>query len=283
MKFSKKQVKKAKRLAYRALFGRWDRVKKYFWFILALQVYKFITYFTFNPSKGKLLEAFYLVNRYLDDVGDSDTRFDMTPQDRINYLLRKRELTLNPNEPQDEIEHLILYYQCLAKKRGEDFTDPAINIIDSMIFDAKRLGGSVIHKQRTLEENYHLLDEKGTVSPMLWLFKENPNRLAELSYLARAVRTYYNLRDLRGDIVKGHINISAEDVELYQLNLYPMLLKIETPTEIEKWFQGQAQEGLRLLAIHRKSLFEKPFRVFTRLVLWLMYERSARAFLIKIS
>lgn len=276
MVHSQLEIFRAKILVYRTLFRTWARVKKYFWFIAALKAYKLFTLLTFEPAKGKLLEAFYLVNRYIDDVADADAMPDWTIGQRLDYIRRKRHFTLHPTGPKDSLEFLILYYQKLARKRGEDFTSEAIFIIDSMIFDAERLNSGRIYERDILESNYHLLDEAGTIRPMLRLVNEKVERFSDLSALAKAVRTYYNLRDLKSDLAKGLINIPQEDIDSFHIDFQ---LDGDSQNNLRKWFRHQSAEGLKLLDLHRETLERKPFRRFTQFVLRQVYERKTRSFL----
>lgn len=277
------QVRAGMWLAYRTLFAGWARIKKYFWFVVALKLYKFVTLLCLEPSKGKLLEAFYLVNRYIDDVADEDALSGIGLEARIQYIERKKYFTINPTDPQDEIEFLILYYQELARQRGENYTPEAVYIIDSMLFDSQRLYSGRIFSASDLQHNYHLLDEQGTVRPMLKLFNESADRFSDLAALAKAVRIAYNLRDLQSDIAKGLINIPREDIDAYGLReVYTLVCQTESVSVLSRWLKDQANIGLRLLVTHRRQLARKAFGIFTRFVLWIVYERSAEALLKKI-
>lgn len=281
MNYSRRQVRAAKVLAYRALFQNWARTKKYFLFIIALQIYKLLCYLALNPAKGKLLEAFYLVHRYIDDVADGDTLPTLSKRDRIEYIVRKLYFTRHAHTPYDAIEHLIEYYRTLSHRCGEDFTLEAWDILESMHFDAVRMGTNMAFSRRKLEHNYHRLDERGTVRPMLRLFGEDVTRFADLAPLAKAVRIYYNTRDLQIDAARGLINTPSEDCQRYGIT--PPELA-QTPNDnINAWLAEQAKQGLQMLQIHRRILKRKPFKAFTQFVLWIMYERETELFLTALS
>lgn len=271
-------VARAKWLTYSTLFSGWQRFWKYIWFILALQLYKLIALLRRQGKMGQLLEVFYLVNRYIDDIADADAEPNWTVAQRIAYLERKRAFTLRPVGPQDDMEHLILYYQAIAEECGESsaWEKDAICIIDSMLFDARRLDTGLIFTQAELETNYHLLDEEGTVRPMLRLFNEQAERYPQLSALAKAVRIYYNLRDLRLDFIKGVVNIGKNYVTEHRIGLKSEPEMMQTSLD---WQKEQAREGLRLLADHRDSLSRHPFKPFTRLALYVLYEKATESFL----
>ncbi len=247
------------------------RGQKYRAFLFYLRLFK---YLSFNWSRGKFLESYYTLMRYLDDVVDGDIAIPNGYIDSVSYLSEKINFSENPNNPKDKIDFLMLHCFDLAKSFNEDFTMESNDILHSLLFDAKRRGKQIIFPEKELMFHFHSLDVKGTIRATLKVFNEDPTKYKILESLGIASRYQYDLEDFETDIKSGYINISKEECQLFEIHIND--LQNINSIAIKKWLRFRAEQGLALLEEHQGKLSEGKFSLLARLALLFVYELPAR-------
>ena len=244
---------------------------KYRAFLRYLCLFKYIA---FAPSRGEFLESYYALMRYLDDVVDGDVALADGYPSESEYLSEKIEFSKNPVNPKDEVDFLILYCFELAERFGEDFHTETKDILDSLMFDARRRGMGIIFPNEELVYHFHLLDIRGTIRATLKVFKDDPDKYKILEPLGTACRHQYDIEDFDADIAAGYVNISKEDCERFGIK--PEDLSKSASPNIRSWLRHHAEEGLALLSEHRRIMPQGKFSLFERMVFSVVYEIPAR-------
>jgi len=244
---------------------------KYRAFLRYLRLFKYVA---FAPTRGKFLESYYTLMRYLDDVVDGDAPLPEGYIDESEYLLKKIKFSKNPDNPKDEVDYLMLYCIELAGKFGEDFQAETKDILDSLLFDAKRRGKLLIYPEEDLMHHFHMLDIRGTIRATLKVFKEDPDKYKILEPLGIASRYQFDLEDFEADIAAGYVNISKEECNRFGITQEDFH-NVSSP-KIKKWSRQRAEEGMALLAEHHKRLPEGKFSLLARTTFPLVYEFPAR-------
>ena len=240
--------------------------------VLSLRAFK---YLTLNPTRGSLLESYYVLMRYIDDIVDGDTQLPKNTS-AMGYIEDKINFLRNPINPQDAADYLMLYCFQLAKKLGHDLSFESDDILNSLRFDAQRVKKSVILPDEQLKHHFYLLDIRGVIRATLKIFGEDYSKYTVLHPLGTASRIYYNLKDYEEDIRAGFINISAEDFKKY--NMSKGDLENRLSESVQKWIADQATLGMDLLQQHRQNISKEKFKPLTKLVLYLKYERPVREY-----
>lgn len=244
---------------------------KYKSFLRYLRLFK---YAAFAPTRGEFLESYYTLMRYMDDIVDGDVSLPKGFTDESSYVTAKINFSKNPESPKDEADYLMSYCFQLAEKMGEDFKSETEDILESLLFDAKRRGKMQIFSKEELNHHFHLLDIRGTIRATLKVFKEDPDQFKLLEPLGIACRYQYDLEDFESDIAAGYINISKEECEKFDIGKED-ILNISSPA-ITNWFRNKAEEGLRLLDVHHENLKKGRFSLLSRATFYLVYELPAR-------
>ena len=250
---------------------------KYKAFLRYLRIFKYIS---FTPTRGAFLESYYTLMRYIDDVVDGDLPLAEGYSSESEYISEKIAFSNNPVNPKDEVECLMIYCFDLAERFGEDFRFETKDILESLLFDAKRRGKGIIFPKDELNYHFHLLDIRGTIKAMLKIFKDDPDKYTILEPLGIACRHQYDIEDLDSDISAGYINISAEECELFgitQEDLYD-----PCSPKIGSWLRHHAREGISLLSEHHQLLPQGKFSLFERAVFKVVYEIPARRVFLEI-
>lgn len=247
------------------------RRKKYRWFLRAVRSLK---YFPTCSSRGHLLEVYYALMRYIDDVVDGDFPLPAGYPNVESYLLQKIAFSANPVIPDDNAELMMLYCFEYGKPLGIDLSVETDSILSSMLFDAKRRGTCSVSSRQDLMRHFYLMDIKGTLCAALKLFKEDVAKYPAIEPLGIACRISYNLKDFSQDIKTGYMNICREDCE--RLGLASDALADQEHPAVSRWRLEQAQQGLDLIEEHENLVKKENFRWLTRLVLWLVYKRPTR-------
>lgn len=261
------------------------RGEKYRWFLRALRLFK---YLSMNLVKGEFLESYYTLMRYVDDVVDGDAALPERFGNSIDFVLEKIEFVKNPRSPKDRIDCLAAYCFELAKGMGEDFSQESQDILNSMLFDARRYGKKLVFPEAELMHHFHLLDVRGTIGAAVKIFGEDPKNGPLLAPLGLASRIYYNLRDYKEDILAGFVNISSEDCDKFGINPLKIEENLEGSLEyrislpVQGWMKAQAEKGLSLIRDYQDNLSASHFRFVTRLALPAVYEKPARKFFEKV-
>ncbi|MCD4666658.1 class 1 isoprenoid biosynthesis enzyme [archaeon] len=220
---------------------------------------------------GILLESQYAAMRRIDDIVDGDIEFSSS---RKEYVEQRINFVLNPENPKDDADYLMLHCFSLAHKLKLDISEETLDILKSMLFDAKRVDKMIIFPEEELRNHFYLLDIRGTIKGALKVFGENSDKFELLNPLGEASRIFYDLRDFKEDIEHGYINISQEDFSRYGMNLEN--LSVDSPS-VKRWFIDQSERGLSLLEEHRKIMEKNIFKQIGEvLILPEFYVRPAK-------
>jgi hypothetical protein len=244
---------------------------KYRVFLRYLRIFK---YAAFSWTRGEFLESYYTLMRYLDDIVDGDAPLPAGYSDAVEFIQEKIRFSEFSENPQDEVDYLMIYCFDIARRFGEDFTAETKDILESLLFDAKRRGKLIIFPEEELVRHFHILDIRGSIKATMKVFKENPEDYLLLEPLGFACRYQFDLEDFEADIRAGYVNISQEDCERFEIS--PEDLHDITSPGIKKWFVHRAQQGLALLEEHHRRLPQGNFTWLSRATFPLVYERPAR-------
>jgi len=239
-----------------------------------LRYLRFFKYAAFAPTRGEFLESYYTLMRYLDDIVDGDVSLFEGYLNESEYISEKIEFSKHPVNPKDEVEYLMIYCFELAKKFGEDFQEETKDILDSLLFDAKRRGENIIFPTEELMYHFHLLDIRGTIRATLKVFNDNPDKFSILEPLGVACRHQYDIEDFETDIAAGYINISKEDCDRF--GIMKEDLHNRSSPNIRSWLHHHASEGIALLEEHRRIMPQGKFSLLERMVFKVVYENPAR-------
>ena len=245
---------------------------KYREFLRYLRIFKYIS---FAPTRGKFLESYYVLMRYLDNIVDGDSPLPHGYQDETTYILDKIRFSKNPVNPIDEADYLMQFCFELAEKFGQEFHQETEDILNSLLFDAKRRGKLLIFSKEELEHHFHLLDIRGTIRATLKIFKDNPDKYILLEPLGIACRFQFDIEDIETDLTAGYVNIPQEDYSLLGITNEDL----ENPSsslKINKWLRKRAEDGMELLKEHHRKLNEGKFSFLQKWTFTLVYEAPAK-------
>lgn len=249
------------------------------------------------PNAGKrcsiLLRA-WMAFRMIDDPIDGDAPIKLKNEDKIAFFKER----LRRFEEEDWDKRIASDMLCASALKDAEalgikpmLKEGLLQVLKSMEFDALRTTQEPkFIKRDELEEHYFKLDTEGTGLGMLAILDENiPDPKIKLLHakLSRAVRIYYDLRDLKKETLQRLINIPAEDAKQYGISIEDLIAfaKSKEPLEkspepIRKWIRHQVNEALQLLESSTQlwdseSQYKKP----TQDILRTQYYRSAKKFL----
>ncbi|QYA24667.1 class 1 isoprenoid biosynthesis enzyme [Gramella sp. MT6] len=244
---------------------------KYRSFLRYLRLFK---YAAFAPTRGSFLEYYYVLMRYLDDIVDGDISLPEGYQSESAYISDKIKFSLNPVNPQDEADHMLLYCFEIAARFNENFQEETADILNSLLFDAKRRGKLTVFSRSELEHHFHVLDIRGTIRATLKVFNDDPDKYLLLEPLGTACRYQYDMEDIEADLAAGYVNIPQEDCE--ELGIEKTDLRDASSPKIQEWLYKHAREGMKLLQKHRELLPEGNFSLIEKYTFLLVYELPAR-------
>jgi hypothetical protein len=270
-----KQVKEMRSEIFRHMLE--TRGSKYRSFLRYLRFFKYVS---FTPKKGEFLESFYALMRYLDDVVDGDIPIPESYLNESDYISGKIGFSQNPISPKDAVDFLMVYCFDLASSFEEDFQQETIDILHSLLFDAKRRGKKNIFPKEELYHHFHLLDIRGTIRATLKIFGDNPDKYNLLEPLGKACRHQYNIEDFEADIAAGYINIPMEECTSFGIEMED--LGNVTSPKIQSWLRHHAHEGLEFLKEHHRLMPEGAFTLFERAVFKVVYENPAKRVFMKV-
>ena len=233
-----------------------------------------------SREQGIFLENYYVALRCIDDIADGDLELPENYESTVQYVQDKIDFIESGRLPKDEIEKLIVLSFKIGDEFGADFHQETLDILNSILFDAKRQNEHTIFDEKTLHDHFYTLDIKGGVKASLKVFGEDPNLYEILEPLGEAERIYYNLRDFKEDTEAGLVNISSEDC--VRLSITQEILTsgaYENHDGIRAWFKEQAEEGLRLVDEYYNRKKGIKFKPVTKLALKFGFEAMAKRFL----
>ncbi|WP_157514668.1 hypothetical protein [Mangrovimonas sp. TPBH4] len=239
-----------------------------------LRYLRFFKYAAFSPTRGEFLESYYVLMRFLDDIVDGDAPLPKGYQNETDYILEKIQFSKNMANPEDEVDYLMLYCFELAEKFGEDFHSETEDILNSLLFDAKRRDKMIIFSNKQLMHHFHILDIRGTIRATLKVFKDDPDKYRLLEPLGVACRYQYDIEDIEADLAAGYVNISQEDClkfDIEKKDLYD-----SSSLKIKKWTRQRAFDGMKLLEEHHSILQDTEFSLLERWTFLLVYELPAK-------
>ncbi len=238
-----------------------------------LRYLRFFKYVSFSFNRGEFLEFYYTLMRYLDDIVDGDAPLPEGYINELEYLQEKIDFSLNPVNPRDEVDLMMLHCFELGEKFQQNFLVETHDILNSLMFDAKRRGSKTIFSEEVLIKHFHQLDITGTIKATLKIFKEDPEKYKILEPLGLATRYQFDLEDFEADVVAGYLNFTEEECQLCGIDKND--LSMDSPG-IQKWFKYRAKKGMELLDEHHKRLPSGNFKLLTRMTFPLVYEAPAR-------
>jgi hypothetical protein len=275
--YSNKQQKHMKEIRSK-VFEQMLRTRglKYRTFLWQLRSFK---YLAFAPTRGEFLESYYTLMRYLDDVVDGDAPLPNAYTDETKYLLEKIKFSRYPLQPKDEVDYLMLYCFKLAEKFGENFQAETNDILECLLFDAKRRNKYIVFRKAELMNHFFILDIRGTIRATLKVFNDDPDKFKFLEPLGTACRHQYDIEDIEADLAAGYVNISQEDCDRFGIKMDDLH---NMSPKITHWLRHHAEEGITLLAEHHKVMPSGKFSRFERVVFKFVYEIPARKAFLKI-
>ncbi len=255
------------------VYGQMLRTRgwKYRTFLFYLRLFK---YLSLNWIRGEFLESYYTLMRYLDDIVDGELPLPEGYTDCVEYLSEKIHFSQDLSHPKDPADYLMLYCNQLALRLGEDISLETKDILESLLFDAKRKGRLIFFGETELMHHFHLLDIRGTIRGTLKVFKHDPELYKLLEPLGRAARFQYDLEDFEQDIQAGYINISLEEANRFGIQTTD--LSDRNSPGVRQWFRHHAEEGLAFLEEHHSLLPEGNFSMLARATFKVVYEWPAR-------
>ena len=247
--------------------------KKYKSFLRYLRIFK---YASLSPTRGEFLELYYVLMRYLDDIADGDLPAPVEYGNSVTYLQSKIDFSINPQNPTDDIDLLFLHCFDLAKRFNEEFNQETGDILNSLLFDAKRHATGRVFPRQELMDHFHAMDIRGTIRATLKIFKDDPENYRLLEPLGLATRFHYDLQDFESDIAAGYINIPLEDVIEFDIDIN--CLQDRFSPNVYRWFIKQALNGLEYLDLHKVNLRTAKLSLLARATFPLVYVNPARKY-----
>lgn len=293
------------------------RGTKYVAMILALRFANLVSRYVYlSPERGELVESFYVMMRYVDDVVDGDAKLPERfgsgvefVQDKIDF---SKTLRKSPAEAQpiDAVDRRMVHCYDLAARLGFSIDEETNAILSSMLFDSRRLlkaktSGIEAYSRDELADHFDKLDIVGTISGIIKArggYSEYVERLLEaVKPLGTASRIFYTLQDYHTDIRAKLLNIPDEDMIKYRISkeellrsgndlehilkapkLKPEDIRYVLTPPVRSWFLQEAAEGLRAIGQYKRNMAEvrKEIRIdrLSATTLYLMYEVPANNF-----
>ncbi len=223
-------------------------------------------------TRGRMVEADYLVFRELDDMADGDI---LSPEgyNASSYIEEKIAFLHAPLSPRDNMDKLLLYCEHLSQQQGFSLTDERDLILRSMLFDAQRFGKYQVFSAAILNEHFYRCDIEGSGVGTLKIFGEDPAKYHLVEPLGVASRIYDNLLDYEKDIEAGYINIPSEDVDKFGMTLDD-IKDINSP-KVRAWFAKEGERARGLLAEDHRLFPQGGFGILGRIFVDLYIRRPA--------
>ncbi|MEN8251454.1 MAG: class 1 isoprenoid biosynthesis enzyme, partial [Bacteroidota bacterium] len=271
----KKQIWELRQQVFKYLIER--NSQKYKSFLRYLRIFKYVS---LSPNRGNFLELYYVLMRYLDDIADGDLPSPAEYENNVQYIQSKIDFAVNPINPKDDIDRLMLHCFELAQKFESDFKKETHDILNSLLFDANRLGSSRVFPREELMKHFHIMDIRGTIRATLKVFNDNPDNYKLLESLGLATRIHYDLQDFESDIRAGYVNIPMEDIVDFNIKIEEVDDRYSD--NVYLWFIQEAKHGLNLLKEHKKKLQQGQFSLLARATFPLVYVNPAKKYFKKV-
>ena len=247
-----------------------------------------------EPERARIILSGNFYWRWVDDVRDKDRSLPARYSSMSEFLRHKYDLVdglfFHPGRTLygDREDIMLLDYYVTSKKRGIDLGRESKDILATLIWDewrsAKKGVKGKIFTQEQLDKNMNRLDF-ACIDGALKVGDEacTSQDLASLSW---ATRTFYNLRDCAKDLTDGLINISAEDlveygIDLEQLRGRKSVEELIQDPHMRRWYADQTAAGLKYLDEARNTQKGLHLKWDTRAAIYLNFVRPAKGTLRK--
>ena len=244
-------------------------------------------YLVIPAERVSVLLSCYLWFRYVDDVADGEysNPFCKTLKQFIEakrFFLRKLESGHIEEFDLQGVDSLMVltYLKCL--EWGFNVIPSMLKILDAIAYDVERSEMDGAPAQREIDDYFTLLDYP-TVLETLRIIGEKSIQTEDLKGFMDATRARYNLRDFLRDIEMGIVNISAEDLEKYGIDIY-ILKKARTLEDLHRhipfkiWFTDQMNRMKKYLEEGKGILKTKSAMPVTRLMLYVGFTLPCQKF-----
>ena len=229
---------------------------EYKWFILGIRILRRLSG---SFERSHLMENYYIAMRFVDDVADGDVPLPDGYASSADYVQQKIDNLTARGLPKDKVDELFKLCFKLAKEAGFDISEETVDILESLLFDAKRKGTHQIFSGQELYDHFYKLDIRGVIGGALKACGESPEHFSAIQPLGEADRIYYNLRDLKEDLKAGLVNISAEDCERLDITIDTLKSrKYKNHPGVLQWCKEQAKKGLTLFLKTNMKNGNKP-------------------------
>ena len=235
------------------------------------------------PERANLIRSGNFYWRWVDDIADSDRPLPEKYANEKEFLEGRRDVatklffSVRQNVWGDREDILLAHYHYLSSRLGIDLVKESFDILDTIMWDEERARHKKVLNQGELDANLGKLDI-ACVSGGLKVAEERCTA-QDLESLSWAVRTMFNLRDFPKDYARGLINISAEDIEGYEIDLAKIdgrnFEELVAYDPMRRWYQVKVREGLRFLNLARADLAGLHLKWITRTVINLNFLGSA--------
>src|SRR3989344_2561751 len=217
---------------------------EYKWFILGIRILRRLSG---SFERSHLMENYYIAMRFVDDVADGDVPLPDGYASSADYVQQKIDNLTARGLPKDKVDELFKLCFKLAKEAGFDISEETVDILESLLFDAKRKGTHQIFSGQELYDHFYKLDIRGVI----------------------------------GEALKaGLVNISAEDCERLDITIDTLKSrKYKNHPGVLQWCKEQAKKGLTLIEEYQKRKKDIHLQVLIDVALKLAFEAKAKAFM----
>lgn len=287
-------------------FSRLDKLpaaaERLFMRVMPGKVRTFLETYQQIPDSRKrcsILLRSWMAFRMIDDPIDGDSPVKLSAEDRVRFLEQRLENFRNETWDNRNAADLL---SASALADAEDLSikpmlkEGLLQVLESMHFDAERVaeflrtGKSIFVERDKLEEYYFKLDTEGTGLGMLAVLDEKtPDQHTRLlsAMISRAVRIFYDLRDLKKEVLQGLVNIPAEDAERFGITMDDLVNFAKSkrslensPEPLRAWVRSQVREARQLLDSSRELWSESAkYKPPTQAILQSQYYESASQYI----
>lgn len=229
-----------------------------------------------KPIRAALIRSAYFWFRHVDDVVDGDKPLPAGYQNQQEFMQEKVLLVQQISQPDghpvfgDPEDILLADYFSLAKRLRIDLSEESLAVLDTIALDEERARTRRVLSQRELNDYFDKLDF-ACIGGALKVAGETCDS-GDLSSLSWAVRTMFNLRDFPRDFAQGIINISREEMQLYDIDLDQLQGRATVTQLVEYepmngWYAYQTAMSKSFLHAAKNELRRLSLRPLTRLAL----------------